>query len=280
MFAGGMPPSPIPAPLPPWAKAALYLAPVIDDVIKESAGFLWDLLTHEGQAPELSTWRHLQVRIKNMGASSTAKDDAWVTFDIANITGGSLDSTWSAGDYTTVEGLFDTYWTALKPKISTLYSVAEYRWYKRSFTALPSAPIPPGDRDKPFVDGGPPEKVTTKSIAGTGVNIMPPQVAISVTEKTAWPKHWGRFYLPGPDAMLLTTAGRLSSSSVTSILTPTSALFSGLATAEFPVVVPVTQLNKDPARLLLTVNQIQIDDVLDVIRRRRYATPLIRSVAP
>lgn len=259
-------PSPIPAPLPPWAKALIQVTPFV-------SGYLYDLLTHAGDmpAPPNEQWRRLQVKFDNLTTTDPA-DDQYITFDLANITGGTLDSTWNTADYTTCETLFNNYLTSIQGNFATSVRAVQYRWYKRQFN--------PYDIAKPFADMGPPERVTTISVLGGATTPLPPQVAISVTEKTAFPKHWGRFYLPQPGASVLGVGGVLLTANADSICTATQTLYAALATAEFPVVVPITQIDKSAARGLITVNQIQVDNTLDVIRRRRYAAPTYRKVLP
>jgi hypothetical protein len=149
--------------------------------------------------------------------------------------------------------------------------VTEYRWYVREFT-----PVGPGNA---FLDSGPPARVTTKSLAGTGTNYMPPQVAFALTEKTAWPKHWGRTYLPTPQGLHV-FGDRWTSACVDTIVGAANTLYQGLAAAEFFPVVPVTQVASDPARALVGITQVQGDDIPDVIRRRRPRNTTYRKVLP
>src|SRR6186997_3090031 len=43
------------------------------------------------------------------------QDYAMTTLHLLNLTDGDPDSTWTTGDYTTVEGFLDAFWTTLKP---------------------------------------------------------------------------------------------------------------------------------------------------------------------
>jgi hypothetical protein len=263
-----MPPSPIPAPLPAWAKAALWIAPY-------AIGFLEDLLTHEASAPSVTAleWRRLQARW-TWNNETLPRDSDIITFDIVNITGGAVDATWTAGDYTTVEGAFDTFFGSLAANQNGNGKWTEYRWYRRRFNDYADP--------RPFAVTGPPEKVTVKSIAGTGTGSpVAPQTAISVTERTAFAHHWGRFYVPAPSiATSATSRPRIATAAVDAIANATNTLYNALAAAQFFPVSPVTQVNKVPTRGLLTVSSIQVDDVYDVIRRRRMSAPTYRKVLP
>ena len=110
------------------------------------------------------------------------EDDAEFHFDFLNITGGSPDDTWTSGDYTTLEGYLDTFWTAVKGYVSTGAKLAGYHWYRHG----------PG-----IVAPNPAERVVTRSVADTSsVNGMAPQCAATITFETAVRRSWGRTYLP------------------------------------------------------------------------------------
>jgi hypothetical protein len=59
-----------------------------------------------------------------------------------------------------------------------------------------------------------------------------------------------------------------------------STRYGALMAAEFFPVVPVTQVDKLASRGLLTVQEIQVDNVPDVIRRRRIAATGYRKILP
>lgn len=261
-----MPPSPIPAPLPAWAKAALWLEPVIES-------YLWDLLTnaHSVASPPALEWRRVQCTFANT-VSNKPEDRAAVSFDLANITGGDIDASWTPADYTTCETALDAFWNDYRATMCNFWKLDSYRWYRRSFNDY--------SHDKPFVDSGPPSRVTTKSLAGTGTNWMPTQVSITLTEKTAMPKHWGRSYLPTPSQLYITSGGVFQNSYADQVADSARTLYAALAAAEFPMVVPVTQVDKASARGLLTVSSLQVDNIPDIIRRRRWSSATYRSLRP
>src|SRR5664279_4031728 len=72
-------------------------------------------------------------------------------------------------------------WPSLQAWITSKVKVTQIRLYHAE-AVPPSSPV----------------AVKTVLKAGTsGAAPMPPQVAISVTERTTIPRRWGRFYIPG-----------------------------------------------------------------------------------
>jgi len=225
----------------------------------------------EESAPEPIEWRRLTVRFSDT-VSTNAKDDYFCSFDLVNVTNGNIDTTWSSTDYTTAEGFFDTMFTALKPYYRSTLTVDRYSWYLRRFN--------PYSETKPFADSGPPARVTTKTIAGTSTSYWPGQVAMSITEKTPWPKHWGRWYFPYCLNTGMTAGGRWGTTQIDAVAAAVNTCYNALGGAELFPVVPVTQVNKDPMRALIGVEKIQIDDIPDVVRRRRLADTQYRKILP
>lgn len=269
-----MAPSAYPTPVPVYAKLAGYY-----DTL---APFDWamDAIDYAESIGSDDTWRRLEVRYKNTAVGATSADDAFTTFDISNITAGAWDSSWTTADFTAAEGKFDTFFGALIPYCPSYFTVAEYRWYTRKFTPLPTSPIVPPNRDKPFEDSGPPVRITSKAIIGTSSPNTLPQMAATITERTPWPGHWGRNYFPVSAGSVLGTTGRIASTVITTMLNAADTLHSTLATAGFQIVIPVTQFNKQPHRCVLQTSQLEMDDIADIIRRRRWRNPLIRNYKP
>jgi len=238
-------------------------------------GLAIDLVEHfskQTPEPELE-WRRLVVEFTRSTPSGTVEDKAHITFDLMNVTGGSLDTSWTGADFVACEGFLDQWWTTVKPFVSSTHSITAYRWYRMKFADTMTV-------KNRFALTGPPVRVQTKSMPGTdSATVLPYQIALSVTEKTCVPKHWGRFYLPGltPGAMT-TTNGRWASAVVTAIANATAELYEDWFQADFQPVVPVTQWDKVLQGGLLTVEKLQVDDIPDVIRRRRPRQPTIRAI--
>jgi hypothetical protein len=197
------------------------------------------------------------------------------TLDIANITGGTIDSTWTDADYTTVNtkvAALASAWLAGFAQSRLRHKQTNY--YVRAFN--------PMSNPKPFAISGPPEKIFTSGQAATGTpaTIQANQLAFTTTERTAYPRHWGRNYWPLPANTHLSLQGGISNTAVDALATAVQQQYAGLMAAEFFPVVPVTQVQKAAVRGLLTVSAIQVDNVPDVIRRRRIASVGYRKILP
>jgi hypothetical protein len=105
---------------------------------------------------------------------------------------------------------------------------------------------------------------------------MPSQVSCTTTEKTPYRKHWGRNYWPYPSAQFVSSSGHIASALVTNFLGQVHYFYDLLQKAELFPVIPVTQIDGAPARALLGVTEVQMDDVFDVQRRRRLKNPTLR----
>lgn len=258
--------APIPTPYTKWAGVVIKLAEFV------IVGYLEDLLSFGDESSEATTWRRVSVKFTGVSAGWDSSDDCYISIDIANVTSGALDDTWTSSDFATCETIISTFLTATASYRWNGMKASEYRWYRREFDALGAA--------KPFVDSGPPVRVQGISlVGGIATNQLQPQAAISFTERTAWPKHWGRFYLPGL-AVSLGSDRQLSSGTVTTLATAFNTMYDDLMDAEFVPVVPVTQVQKQPARALLSCTKTQVDSIVDVVRRRRPSIASTKSALP
>lgn len=205
-------------------------------------------------------------------ANADTADRMVTTLDLANITGGAIDSTWTAADYTTVDAQLHTLANVWAAECANHVAFVGAKYYVRAFNDM--------GNPKPFVIGGPPEHMFTTQTNGLGGAPQAPQVSVTTTEKTPFPHHWGRNYWPTPSATLCSPSGRISVVNVDAIATGISNVYNGLMAAEFFPVVPVTQVQKQPWRGLLTVTSVQVDDVFDVQRRRRSHAAQYKKVLP
>jgi hypothetical protein len=187
------------------------------------------------------------------------EDVALCTHDFMNMTGGEPDDTWTAGDFTTLEGFLTTFYGTLAAFWDDSADITQYRWYRI------------GPRVNP---PNPPVKVQTVAINGAGsAAMLPPQVAISVTERTAVRRCWGRFYLPSISSATLETTGRIKATSCTSIANAVDTCYKAAQAAGFQPVV----YSKARAKAF-SVESLQVDDLYDVQRRRRFDRPAIREL--
>ncbi len=221
------------------------------------------------------TLRKLSLKFDRDAGTGATDDSAYTGFHIVKLTAGLPDDEWVAGDFTDIEALVDTWWDAIKVFYRSGTVLKQMRWYR----------VEPGELL------GPPVRVLDVTVPGTADAFaqLPPQVAISITEKTSDPKSWGRIYLPSPASTILSGSnnGRMATADAGTIADATDALYEAMITAGTPIVVysaakPVrstaggSELPAIAARAL-GVTSIQVDDIFDVIRSRRWKTPLLKT---
>lgn len=267
-----MPPiSPIVKPLGPVVKWVYRLAPGVAAAIDE----LLDQV-EDGAEP---SWMKVQAVFTRGTPVGTIEDKAICTWDIANLTDGNFDSSWSAADFTAVKARVNGMISDWAAMMSNQFTCTERRYYLTRFAEIQT----PEHR---FEYGGAPISLDVVPIVGASASeALPYQVALSVTERTAWPRHWGRFYLPGATETLSDGKGRWTAATVNSLLASFTSHYNWFWDNQFPIIVPVTQrMNPgDPpgtvrlVKEILSVNELQIDDIPDVQRRRRPKQPAIRA---
>lgn len=264
-----MPIAALPTPLPAWAKALLQIAPFV-------TSYLIDQISYGAQDQDPLVWAHAQTRIQRNTPTGTSEDYALMTFDIVNVTGGAVDNTWTSTDWTQVSTAVSAFLSSLRGSMTTNHVMVDTRYYLRQFNAMTES--------KPFADTGPPSFVKSEgpnagTIAAAG-HTLPYQAACTITERTPWPKHWGRIYVPGVDAAQVDANGRWTSTVRSAFATAYQTMVTSLQANGFFPVVPVTQVDKVPTRGLLNVTQVSVDDVPDVQRRRRPRQVAARNVLP
>ena len=193
-------------------------------------------------------------------AAHAASDPAFCHFDFLNVTGGTPDDTWTTGDFTTMEGHLDTWWATVKTYVPVNYKLTEYRWH-RVGTGVPS----PNPAERTNILTSP---------AGGSASGFPPQAACSITFRTGIRKSWGRTYLPvGAEA--LGTGYVFTHTAVDAIAGATDTLVTSAAGDDFALVVMSAAQTS-----ALAVESVSVDDVPDVIRRRRWKVETYRKVLP
>lgn len=226
----------------------------------------------------------------DMDGGGLAKEDVRVcTWHLMKLTAGVPDAAWVAGDFTTAKTAFETWWAAVKLWFPDNLQLTSLKFYKEGPAIVPPQP---------------PVFSQTYALIGTSVAVcLPPQVSMSVTEKAGDKLHWGRFFTPAPaitktgPVNALSSFGRWGPEIIADIGGATETMYESLNASNLQVVVyraplPVRQTAADkragvvpgslPARAgsAWSVTDLQIDDVPDVIRSRRYDAPLTRSVRP
>lgn len=236
-----------------------------------------DVATFEGAFET----RKLHVLFGRTPGGTGLDDDAMFTIHFAKLAAGAPVSEWLEADFTAIEAALDTWWGTIKARYPAGTILKQFRWYAAG-PQIEEALGGPGRT-------GPPRRVVDRNVAGTNTTSahMPPQVAVSVTERTSDRSAWGRYYLPAPGAVgNLELTGRIPPSVQAIYADAGDALYETAAAASTPAVVystakPARETAAGtalPARgaRILTVDTVQVDDVYDVIRSRRWKTPLLR----
>lgn len=227
--------------------------------------------------------RKLEVHWSRTPTVGVVQDDDICTFHFLNITSGVPDASWTTTDYTTVENACDTFWDTIKPYYLAETKLSEYLW-----RADGPAFRPHGTSLSPTL------RITSRSVPGgaaTG-SPLPPQCAMSVTEVTAAHfdvsgvgvpgsepgtgrtqrrNRWGRFYLPAIAAVQLVD-GRFPTTVTGVVSGATKDFYNTCVAAQIvPVMYSPTTGNS------WSIDAVHVDDIVDVIRSRRYVVPMTRS---
>jgi hypothetical protein len=206
--------------------------------------------------------RRCQVTIDRTSLAA-GTDPATVHFDFLNITGGNPDDTWITSDYTTLEGYLDTFFTAYQPYMAAGLHITTYTWYRVGAGVT---------KPNPNVR----QLVKTTPIAGTATgSAMPPQVSTSVTLRTAVRHSWGRTYLPMTGVSRLTTDGHFATADVDVVAGAANTLMTSAAGSDFYWGVTSLRLSA-----FLNAEKVEVDNVLDIVRRRRWQQSSYRKILP
>lgn len=258
----------------------------IEDWLQPDEALTLQVSGPEGYPVQVATYnepfelRKLQL-IWSVSDAATAQEDARVcTFHWAKLSGGAVVDTWVGADFTTMQNAILTWWGALAGAYQENVVLDRMKVYKAGPAIVPpQPPVYDADLNSPGLNATP--------------KPMPPQVAISVTEISGTKRHWGRFYLPAPTSDWANDYGRITSGQQTAVADATDTFFTTMKTAGLEPVVYRAPL---PARFTRaaeragatepniparsgsawTVEKIQVDDVFDVIRRRRFKYPTLR----
>lgn len=227
--------------------------------------------------------RKLTVSWSRTPSVGVVQDRDMCTFHFLKLSGGNPSDTWVDADFVAVESAWDAFWTAIKAQYTTEIKLVEYMWRAD------------GPAFKPFGSSlSPTLRVMPRAVAGTGgsTNQLPPQCALSVTEVTAAhftafgvgvPGHapgtgrtqvrnrWGRFYLP-PMTSLALTDGRWATSTCDLVSGAVKTMYNSCVTAHL---IPV--MYSPTVGSSWSIDSVHVDDIVDVVRSRRYITPITRS---
>jgi hypothetical protein len=203
--------------------------------------------------------RKLQIAWPRTRMGDAADDVAVTTLHLLKVDGTTPVSTWAGSDFTTVEARLATFLNAIRTVQVNELASPQYRWYR----------VPPAGGKA----GAAVRVLTTTGLGGSHTgNALPPQVAVTVTERTNVRRRWGRMYLPGFPVNMCSEHGSILPSACVDFANATSALYSGLYEDDLvPVVWSPT------AQAAYTVRTVQVDDLFDVIRSRRWKQPTVRE---
>lgn len=224
-----------------------------------------------------------QFHITRDSGAPAGTDDAIFTMHFLPLTADAPREISMPDDGTAIQVAMAAVWTALKTKYPATMKMQGMKLYRSGPDVLPPQP---------------PIFTWTYGVAGTNGDqvIPPPQVALSVTNKTSDPGSWGRFYLPvGSWSAFSSGNGRFTQAVIDDVGNAFAFFQNSLVTAGLHPVVyskakPVRQTAAErragtlPGSLpavgarALAIAQTQIDDIPDVIRRRRWNEPLIRDL--
>lgn len=211
------------------------------------------------------SWRLQNVYTRS--GEGAAEDVAITTHDF------NSPDDWPSSAWATVESAIMAACRAMPERRASSVVHAEMRWYR--FNGTPT----PGEDDWGDVHRVTPVVGWTN---GTG-SAFPPQIAITVTERTGFRKNWGRFYLPQygqPSA----SGGRVNAVTVDGIAAAWRDAYNACRAAGLnPTVLTSFKTSggilggEDRHGAHVSILAVQVDDIYDVQRRRRYEVPLRRT---
>jgi hypothetical protein len=261
-------PSPIPAPLPPWARTLLQVAPFISQGLQYVLEYIGE--AHPSDSPTPTQWRRFQLTFERIG-NIVPRDRAATTLDFVKMTSGGADSNWTPGDEDTMRNNVLALGTGWCAHMNPTHHWLDAREYLMQFTPLPVNPDS-GYVDHPFEPSGAPIWANTYNLAGSEASghYQAPQIACTHTDKTAYPMHWGRSYWPFPSGGLISSLNdQFDPTFVDAWGAAIHQMYANLMTAQIFPCTPTTRIQKAYARGLLTTTAVQVDSVPDVVRRRR-----------
>lgn len=189
-------------------------------------------------------------------------DVATCHFDWLNITSGAPDDTWITSDYTGMETRIQTFVTAIQAYFPTTVKLTQIVWHR-----VGSGVSKPNPAERVLV-------LSTPISGSQSGSALAPQMACSLTFRTGVRKSWGRTYLPY-SIPVSTASPYASNGNVDTIATAAHTMVTSSATADFNLVVVSKPLSSS-----LNVEQVEVDNVLDVIRRRRPDKSTYRKILP
>lgn len=226
----------------------------------------------------------LQWRFSRTPSGGIAEDVAVMTFHFLKTSAPTLP--WSDTDPAPIEPHLTAFWDAIRIGFPISLQSDQYRWYRDGPAYYELIPEEDPYHYQPKGDN-PAFRVTDTGIGANGTGAgLPPQVGVTVTEKTSRRGSWGRYYLPNPTSAAATDDGRVQTTWLSSTIAAAGTMYGTLKAAGTPIVVFSIQkperpkkdgkmMGPEPARAL-EVLELVMDNTFDVIRRRRWDNPTQR----
>lgn len=214
----------------------------------ELAGFT-DGQYIEGTAPAASSVHIARLQVRYKATRTPLPVDVYENvLHFVNSASGIAGEAVLDSQKAAAEAAFGAFFTVASSRMHPFVALDGYRWYGLTL----GDPI-----------SGPPTRVTDiTDVTAGGPGSVPSQVACAITMRTGLRKHWGRIYVPCSN--LSSTNGMFSSATV-------DALANGFRTFITACqAVSLTPVIFSPQRQsVMSIASIAVDDVPDIIRRRR-----------
>lgn len=211
-------------------------------------------------APANMTISKVTISHRRFSTATLEDDLAQFSMHHLNITGGDVDNSWIESDFTALADAYTPFLTGLRG-LQDNYTV---------ISKLTIHSFPVGQNPGPAV-----LEVDQGALSGTkSGGALPPQCACAVTLKTAHRRHWGRIYVPGLTTDCIDGWGRLAPAYTGPLATVVGNHIGHCSDLGYPVVV-----FSEAGLSALEVGEVQVDDIVDIIRRRRFKATLHRDVA-
>lgn len=201
-----------------------------------------------------------EVTFSRVSPTGLREDLAAINFTIMKEAGALASFFTSGADLNAALTPLTTALTSLQAKMSSAWTIKEVRWY-----------VVRDDQ----AHSGPAVRVDPIALTGSvAASRFPDQVSQTVSFITASRKHWGRVYLPGISSNHNDVAqGRITSAHCDATALIFRTMANSLQAAGFQLGVW-----SPTARSFLTLHELHVDDVWDIVRRRRAKQTLYRKV--
>jgi hypothetical protein len=215
--------------------------------------------TKLAQDPNLIHGTTVQMTWSRTTPAGVREDVALTDFHFGSSAVAGGYSHLTSAEMGSIETLLDAMWTTLKTNYQSHWILSGYVW--RDYGA--DFPLGKTGLSKP----GPARRITARTVAGTSAGTpLADQTSQNVTFRTASRKHWGRIYLPAASSGILDQYGHIASASVDAFAAAVHTMING-ANALSPAIDTFVWSAKNRGQF--AINELRMDDVPDVIRRRR-----------